>query len=450
MKKTTRILSLILTVVLILGAMVGCGANNTPAPGSQAPSSNQPANSEPVTMRMSWWGGDARHQATIEALEFYKEKTGVTIEGEYMGAVNDYRQKLFTQFAGGTAPDIVQLDAPWMPEIYKMGDMLVNLYDKQDIIDISGFDETFLKNYSIKDNNLYTLPTGINSLILTINKSVLEKAGIDPNQEWTWETFISEGRKVNEADSSMYFFNPDQVSLATVILKTYVIQKTGEQFIKDDYTIGFAREDLVEALNYLNRMIEAKVVQPASEMFQYSNKFETNPIWVNKQAGAIATWNSTITMWSKHILDTADVANIPIREDAKNTGVMVRPAQLLAVNANSKNVDEAVKFLDFFFNSEDSVKILKDARSVQPTVNGRKICNDNNLVNPLVTKAAEIGQSKAGIVYNDLSNNQELIDIFSNTVEEVGLGKYTPEQAADKMISTYESKLAEFKEVAGK
>ena len=399
-----------------------------------------------ITLRFSWWGGDSRHEATLDVIELYESlNPGITIEGEYMGAVNDYRQKLFTQFAGQAAPDIIQLDSPWMPEIYKMGDLLVDLNTKTDLIDISGFSPEFLESYSIKDGHLYTLPTGINSIILTINKQILEEAGIDPNTVWNWENFITEGKKVHQNDSEKYFFNTDQVALATVILKTYIIQKTGNQFLQDDYTLGFTREDLIEAFEYMNRLFEEGVVEPPSDCFQYSNKFEQNPLWVNSKAGVIATWNSTIMMWSAHFLDVADVTNIPIRQDAKNTGVMVRPAQLLAVNKNSKHVDECVKFLDFFFNDPRAIRILKDSRSVQPTENARALCLEENLTNPLVVKAAEIAQDKAGIVYNDLSNNQEFIDIFTTFIEGVALGRYTPEEGADEMIAVYTQKLAEYK-----
>ena len=63
----------------------------------------------------------------------------------------------------------------------------------------------------------------------------------------------------------------------------------------------------------------------------------------------------------------------------------------------------------------------------------------------MVVKAAEIAQDKAGIVYNDLSTNQEFIDIFTTFIEGVALGRYTPEEGADEMIAVYTQKLAEYK-----
>ena len=46
-----------------------------------------------VSLRFSWWGGDARHQATLEAIQLYMDRNPhVTIEAEY-GGYADYYQK---------------------------------------------------------------------------------------------------------------------------------------------------------------------------------------------------------------------------------------------------------------------------------------------------------------------------------------------------------------------
>jgi len=453
MKAFTKILCFVCISAILSATITGCGnkSSSSKSESSKQTETQKTETKKPVTLRFSWWGGDARHKATLDAIKLYEERNpNVKVEGEYVGAVNDYRQKLFTQFAGGSVPDIMQIDAPWLPEIYKMGDVLTDLNQFKDVFDTSGFDKKFLESFCINDKKLLSVPTGINSLILTFNKDVLNKAGVKADQEWNWESFITEGKKVNQADKNNYFFNTDQTAIATVLLKTYIIQKTGQQFIKDDFTLGFEKADLVNALNYLNRLFAEKVMQPASEAFQYNNKYEQNPIWVNKQAGSILTWNSTIVMWSGSFLNSAEVTNVPVAPDAKNTGIMVRPAHVISISPKSADKLESAKFLNFFFNDKDAITILKDSRSIQPTEGARKICTDANLVNPLVTKAAEIAQKKQGLVYNSLSNNQEFIDIFTNTVEEVGLGKASTSDAADKMISRYNTKLKELKATAGK
>ena len=50
-------------------------------------------------LRMSWWGGDSRHEATRAALEACGAKHGHTIRPEYTGWDGHF-EKLTTQIAG--------------------------------------------------------------------------------------------------------------------------------------------------------------------------------------------------------------------------------------------------------------------------------------------------------------------------------------------------------------
>ncbi len=64
-----------------------------------------------VTLRFMWWGGDARHKATLQVIDQYMSiHPNVKIEAEY-GGYDGYFEKLTAQLAGGTAADIMQFDA---------------------------------------------------------------------------------------------------------------------------------------------------------------------------------------------------------------------------------------------------------------------------------------------------------------------------------------------------
>ncbi len=92
---------------------------------------------EEIVLRFSWWGSESRHEATLQALEKYHElNPNVTIEGEY-SSFDTYYQKLVTQFAGGTAPDIIQIDQPWISDFAGQGEFFENIYDYEGIMDIS-------------------------------------------------------------------------------------------------------------------------------------------------------------------------------------------------------------------------------------------------------------------------------------------------------------------------
>lgn len=70
------------------GLLAACGgsSNNTPASSSTAGSTAAPAESQtltdgPVSMSISWWGGDARHEAYQNAVKaFMDDHSNITVE----------------------------------------------------------------------------------------------------------------------------------------------------------------------------------------------------------------------------------------------------------------------------------------------------------------------------------------------------------------------------------
>ena len=58
---------------------------------------------EKTTLRVSWWGGEARHAATVEALRIFDAKSEKYVaEAEYCSS--GHGDKLLTQLAGNQGP----------------------------------------------------------------------------------------------------------------------------------------------------------------------------------------------------------------------------------------------------------------------------------------------------------------------------------------------------------
>ena len=115
-------MAMLLAGTVTLSMLGGCGswqeqtpkeAENTKEEHTQEGENTKDGGSGNISLRFCWWGSDTRHEKTLEALAKYEELTGVHIEGEY-STISSYYEKLVTQLAGGTAPDIIQLDYPWI------------------------------------------------------------------------------------------------------------------------------------------------------------------------------------------------------------------------------------------------------------------------------------------------------------------------------------------------
>lgn len=130
------------------------------------------AASNKVTLRFMWWGGEARHKATLAAIQAYMKKyPNVRINAEY-GGIEGYMQKLITQLVGRTAPDIIQIDVTWIGELSAQGDFFADLKTFKEV-NLKPFEEKFLKDWCYSNGKLIGLPTGVNASVLQYNKEFL-------------------------------------------------------------------------------------------------------------------------------------------------------------------------------------------------------------------------------------------------------------------------------------
>src|SRR5665647_2323190 len=89
-------------------ATAALAAGRGSATGS--PSTAPAADSRPVTLRSAGWVNDVRNKNAAQVIaDYMKLHPNVTITGE-PGAWASYWDKLSTQVAGDSAPDIIQMD----------------------------------------------------------------------------------------------------------------------------------------------------------------------------------------------------------------------------------------------------------------------------------------------------------------------------------------------------
>ena len=185
MCKSSRMLSLILALVFVVACFAGCGGTSSSAAGSTSAASSAGGEAEPVTLRFSWWGGEARHEATIAAAELYMEKNpNVKIEFEYSGW-DGYKDKLVTQLSGGTAPDIMQVNYDWIYDLRKQDQYFSDPRDFEGILDLSGFSETAYNGCWV-DEELQGLPSGLSVTTLIVDKPFFEEHGLDSSDPTYW------------------------------------------------------------------------------------------------------------------------------------------------------------------------------------------------------------------------------------------------------------------------
>lgn len=447
-----KFMKLLFTVMLVsIISLVGCSQNETTPDGEDDTSTGNEQNQgstntgEKATLRFSWWGGDSRHQATLEAIDLsMDENPNIVIEAEY-GGFDGYQQKLTTSLAGGTEADIMQIDQPWMPDLLSQNsDFFLDIKEYENLIDLSGFSQDFLDDFCIHNEKLISLPTGINALTFLVNKAVLEDAGVNLGENITWDKLLEEGKKVNAKNPENYMINMDGGGSFFFVTRIFLYQLTGKDLINDDYTIGMTKEELETAFTYTKQLYDEKVMIPLEESMIFQGAPQDNPKWNNNQLGSWFNWSSQADQhqWG----DNALALPYPQIEGSENSGVLVRPASLFAVSNNTKYPEEAIKFLDFMFNQESGIMALKDSRSIPAVERGRDILVENDLINEEANRAINYAMENPGKPESDLTTNSEVNSAVNSVLENMVYGQYDAAIAAEELYTLLEDVLTNLKD----
>ena len=348
--------------------------------------------SEQITLRFSWWGGEERLAATLDVIKQFEElNPNIKIEPEY-GSSDGYADKLATQLASGTAPDIIQIG----------------------------------------------IPTGISGGAVLVNQGLADQIGIDFHTQYTWDDIFDWAKKVREYDDSMYLICSNKDYVANILANNYAKQLSGKTFINEETKeINLTSEQWQEVYTFVKRLYDEEVIAPASYSAAYSgDNMQSDPNWIAGKYVCSFTYMSTMETLAAANADAEYTAGLfPLYQGSDVDAWNANCPQIIAINAKSKNPEAAVEFLDYFFNNEKAMETLGCTRSVPPTAKAREICTADGSLSKLLSEAADVAGSYSGMVDDKYFSAAEAKQIVTDEVEAVGFGVTTPESASEETIS---------------
>jgi ABC-type sugar transport system, periplasmic component len=406
-----------------------------------------------VTLRFGWWGGDSRHEAYIAAANRYMElNPNVKIICEY-GGFDGYREKLYTQLAGGNAPDIFQNHYTWLQEQASMSDKPVvrDFNDFRNTVDFSIYPEGFLEANTMYDGKILALPSSVNTFALVANKAVLDKIGFDYNADWTWDDFFKFNSELKAIDSSLYFENglsADSIHMYWFL--DYLAQLTGKPF-DTDYQLNYTVDELIQAFTFFKKYFSEGVTEPLGTCELYTGNFAQNPTWINGKSGILfgmlSTLENYVNAMGNYAKDAA-VIKLPMMKDAKDPFNKMNVGQCFSISASvsERNAVEAAKFLNWMDTDPEAGTILKLSRGIPVSEAQNQALADAGLINPLVIQAQQFAVEQGqGVGQTVLSRNNEITKIGKDIISALAFDRITPEEAAKQYYSLVTDKLEELK-----
>ena len=419
-----KLLSLVLALIMVFSVASVAAAEIT---------------TEPVTLRFSWWGGDARHEATLKVIEQFEALyPNVTIEAEYGGS-DGYHDKLATQLASGTAADIFQVDPETFPTYYATNpDQFWDLTELG--VDTSKFEAGYI-SLSINggyDGKQVGLPTGIAGPAILVNQEMAEKYGLNLVKEgMTWEDWLEWGKAVRAAgDEDVYLLCSNKEMTAILVVMTYAKQLIGGTIFQDGKLV-LTEEQLTKIYEYVKAMYDNGVVPPAEYSAAYvGDDIQSDPNWLaGKYVGTFAYISTVDVMVAGNPDATYYAGSLPVEPGATEGGWASNTPQLLVIPKSSANPEVAAAFIDYFFNNPTAMETLGAVRSVPPTAEHREIATKTGALTAVVSDSSDKAMVVSGTPNDKIVSGAEGKQIFYDAVEMIAYGEMTPAEAAADSIA---------------
>ncbi len=145
-------------------------------------------------MLVAWWGSDDRHQKTLKLLKLFESKhPGLKMDAQYGGLIG-YQDKISTQFAGGSAPDIMQISDN--REALIASGRLLQLDDAiaSDKINLADANKSVVETIKV-GGKLYSIPWGLACGCYFLDTKVFQDTNVAlPGPDWTWDQLCGQGQ----------------------------------------------------------------------------------------------------------------------------------------------------------------------------------------------------------------------------------------------------------------
>lgn len=454
--KRKKLLSLILAAVMTF-SLAACGDDDkdkqSSQPGSSENSKEAPQNSAEentpsgeektdgvTSMRVAWWGGQERHNATIAALDQYAEINGIEFSYEYTSWTS-YFENLATQAVGNNLPDLLQMSTTDIINYSRNGQII----DLQPFVDDGTIDISNIGKDSIGggmvDGQLAGFTSGYNTVVVSYNKEIFDQAKVEyPSDDWTWSKFISTAKAVY--DETGIQTEIPFLSEARWVVETMVRSYGYDFFSEDGKSLPWADDKVVvkavsDAIqDVYNGVKEGYFADP-----------EVQVAWSTTEDAYIAQGKAAMSfmlsnfypMYSQALGQVMGMVMLPKMDGGSQTGMYLNSNMFWCISANCKYPKAAAQVLNYLINDENAAKTIGTDRGISLSSTIRNILATSEDTDVYTSNTLEYVSRVSGVVSDtnpaDPVNSAEAISVLKNNYTAVMYGEMSAEDCVNDFIS---------------
>lgn len=336
-------------------------------------SQNSSTQNSAVQLQMVFWGAASRNKLTRQAISlFEKSHSNITISSQFTG-FDAYWNKLSTEIAGGSEPDLIQMDMRYLAQYVQKG-LLLDLTSliSNKTIDLSDFDQVLL-NSSKANDKVYGVPMGGNYQCMIYDTVLLQKSGVGaPPDSFTWESFADYATKLSKALGNGVFGSEDQ-SGGIVAFEVWVRQR-GKEIYTTDGKLGFDVNDVTDWFNYWSNLRKAGGCVPTDVQTSLGGVAgPASSTIIRGKAVINFTFSNIFDAYQKLTTDKLAMHQYP--NSGSTPGMYLKPSMLLSISSKTKYSNQAASFVNYINNNADAVKALGLDRGVPGSAKARATLN---------------------------------------------------------------------------
>ena len=409
--------------------LTGCAPGSSKSGGGSSGGSN--------SLAVAWWSNPTRTKNTNAALAAYgKSHPNLKITGQ-PGEFGTYWDKLATQVAGNSAPDVIQMDVAYISEYGGRGALLdLEKYGA----DVSKFAEGTVDSGKV-GGKLVGVNLGVNTPTLTTNPKVFEKANmaVPDDTTWTWDSLMQIAAEVaakSKGTGLAEFFNAD------FVLAAYLRQKGKATFT--DTGLGFTADDVVPFFDLMVKFQKAGAIPSPSQISEEANKPIEQKALATGKAAMMASNSNQL-----EALDDASGASLKLLRLPSMTGkatdrkAYYKASMLWSASSRTKDPKAAVELINWWVNSTECANINLAERGIP--------CNTDILaeVTPKLSPPqqsvakfiADIKPEVSGPLPNPPKGGGKLGMVLLRYETDVQFGRSSSKDAATKFVDEMKSNL---------
>ncbi|GGF90655.1 ABC transporter substrate-binding protein [Paenibacillus abyssi] len=418
-------------------------ANNANAADTSNTVSEQPAKEDvpapaaegDAEIRFTWWGDTKRHEIYNAIADlFEKENPNIKIVREF-GSWNDYWDKLATQTAGGNAPDVVGMHATQVANYAQRGALLdLTQYVESGVINLDDFPDAVKEVGKLNDQTVM-VAQGVTMTGIFYNKGVLEKLGVEPPDfNWTYDEFAAKAKEVKDKFNAKDSWGSNDLSSDLTSVMVYARQK-GKNLFNDDGSLGVTKEDMVWWFSFWDKLRKDGITPDAETRAQYATVPLEQSLFVLGKVGFTAVPYNQIPNYQNFIKEgEVHALRRPTDPEGQN-GEFIEGAYL-SISKSSKHPEAAAKFINFFVNNEEAVKIFKIEQGALGSTKANEIVLPT--LDPAQQRAVTAIQDTleiAGKLPLPPAGQGQVAQALTDVGESMAFGQLTPEQAAEEFVT---------------